>query len=339
MPLEKRILNAAGRGKRLNMEEREKNLLYPPESLRAFAEKHFEWMREKNYSEDSVIGRRGVLRKFFEWCEDRGVENLTEVTLPLMERYQKHLYRYRKPSGEPIAFGTQARTVSNIREFFKWSVRRGYTPYNPASDLELPRVEQRLPKYILTNEEVQRILASIDTTEEEGIRDRAMIETLYSTGIRRKELSNLTLYDLDVERGTVMVRRGKGKKDRLIPIGDRAMRWIGRYISEVRPKYIRSDSERAIFLSPHGNAMNADQVSVIVKKCVEQSGIGKKGACHLFRHTMASLLLENGADLRFIQAMLGHASIRTTEIYTQVSIRKLKEIHTAMHPAERKEEA
>ena len=169
------------------------------------------------------------------------------------------------------------------------------------------------------------------------MRDRAIIETLYSTGMRRKELSNLHLYDLDTDRGTLMVRRGKGKKDRMIPIGERAMKWIAKYVAEVRFNFIRGEDCKAVFLSVNGNAFNADQVSVIVKHCIEKSGVQKKGACHLFRHTMASLLLENGADLRFIQMILGHASIKTTEVYTQVSIRKLKEIHMAMHPAEREE--
>lgn len=334
--MEKRILNAAGRGKRLNMEEMEASIVHPPESLRAFAEKHYVWMRERNYSEDTVHSRRGLLKKFFAWCDDRGIEKLTEITLPLMERYQKHLYRYRnEKTGLPLAFGTQGRTISNLREFFRWAVRRGYIVYNPAADLELPRPEQRLPKYILTAEEVEKILVSIDTNTPEGVRDRAIIETLYSTGMRRKELSGLNIFDIDADRGTVMVRRGKGKKDRLIPIGERATRWIAKYMLEVRPKFIRGDNSKAVFLSVNGNEINPDQISVIVKKIVESSGVEKKGACHLFRHTMASLLLENGADIRFIQAMLGHAKISTTEIYTQVSIKKLKEIHMAMHPAER----
>ena len=333
-----RILNIAGRGKRLNVAEREAHILHPPESQRAFAEKHYVWMEERNYSDQTITSRRGLLRQFFTWCEERGITDLSQVTHPLVERYQKYLFRYRnEKTGLPIAFSTQARTLSNIREFFRWAVRRGYVAFNPAADLELPRAEHRLPKYILTVEEVQKILSSIDTTTLEGIRDRAIIETLYSTGMRRKELSNLNLYDLDTDRGTLMVRRGKGKKDRLIPIGSRAMRWVAKYVAEVRPRFIRDDNSRAVFLSIHGNAFNADQVSVIVKNCIEKSGVEKKGACHLFRHTMASMLLENGADLRFIQAILGHASIKTTEIYTQVTIRKLKEIHMAMHPAEREE--
>jgi len=160
-----------------------------------------------------------------------------------------------------------------------------------------------------------------------------MLETLYSTGIRRMELINLCLYDLDVDRGTLMVRQGKGKKDRVVPIGDRAAQWIEKYIHEVRHKLVVDPQNVTLFLTHRGEEFNPNQLTLLVRQYIEAANIGKTGSCHLFRHTMATLLLEAGADVRFIQAMLGHASIETIQIYTRVSIRKLKEIHDAMHPA------
>lgn len=160
-----------------------------------------------------------------------------------------------------------------------------------------------------------------------------MLETLYSTGMRRMELIGLKLYDIDVDRGTVMIRQGKGKKDRMIPIGDRALAWIDKYLTEVRPELVAGLDDGVLYLTNLSEPFTPNRLTQLVRNYVQAAGIGKTGACHLFRHTMATLMLEHGADIRFIQEMLGHADVSTTQIYTQVSIRQLKEIHTATHPA------
>jgi integrase/recombinase XerD len=147
------------------------------------------------------------------------------------------------------------------------------------------------------------------------------------------ELIGLQLYDLDSERGTVMIREGKGRKDRMVPIGARALGWTERYVREVRPRLLIDPNDLTVFLSHLGEALTCNRLSQLVGAYVDAADIGKRGSCHLFRHTMATLMLENGADIRFIQAMLGHAKLQTTQIYTHVSIRKLKEIHNATHPA------
>jgi integrase/recombinase XerD len=161
---------------------------------------------------------------------------------------------------------------------------------------------------------------------------------LYSTGMRRMELIGLDLYDIDSERGTVMVRQGKGKKDRMVPIGERCVAWIDKYLSDVRPSLVVDVADRTLFLTNLGEAFTPNRLTQLVRNYVDAASIGKRGACHLFRHTMATLMLENGADIRFIQQMLGHADLSTTQIYTQVSIRQLKQIHTATHPARWKPE-
>ncbi len=210
--------------------------------------------------------------------------------------------------------------------------RHNHILYNPASDLDLPRLDQRLPKHILSVAEVEAVLARTDLGDTAGIRDRAILETLYSTGIRRMELIGLGVFDLDHERGTLMVRQGKGGKDRMIPIGERALQWIAKYRDDARPELVTGADDGTLFLTQHGEAFTAGRLSELVRDYIDAAHIGKRGSCHLFRHTMATLMLENGADIRFIQAMLGHASLSTTQLYTQVSIRKLKDIHTATHP-------
>lgn len=201
------------------------------------------------------------------------------------------------------------------------------------SGIDLPKWERRLPKHVLTAGEADTVLNQADVGTPLGIRDRALLETLYSTGIRRMELASLKLYDLDTERGTIMVRQGKGKKDRMVPVGGRAVAWIEKYLAEVRAELVREPDEGWLWLNAIGEKIIPSGVGEIVRDYVSAAKLGKTGSCHLFRHTMATLMLEGGADIRYIQAMLGHAKLDTTEIYTQVSIRKLKEIHSATHPA------
>jgi integrase/recombinase XerD len=232
-----------------------------------------------------------------------------------------------------LTFRAQHARLIPVRAFFKWCAKQNYLLYNPASEIELPRLEHRLPKHVLTTSEVEQVLAQPDTTEPMGLRDRAILETFYSTGMRRSELMSLSLFDLDRERGTIMIRQGKGKKDRMIPIGERAIAWIDRYQTQVRPGLVIERGNATLFLTQAGEAFTPDRLTQLVRGYVNAADLGKSGSCHLLRHTMATLMLENGADIRYIQAMLGHAELSTTQIYTQVSIRKLKEIHSATHPA------
>jgi len=230
----------------------------------------------------------------------------------------------------------QRHTLCPSHHLRRWIYKTDYILYNPAADIELPKLEKRLPKHILTIEEMDIILDVPNLNSATGIRDRAIIEVFYSTGIRRMELINLRLYDLDRERGTLMVRLGKGKKDRMVPIGQRAIDWCDRYLMETRPQlYTGADSE-TLFLTHLGEAFTPARMSQLARNIINKADIGKTGSCHLFRHTMATVMLENGADIRYIQEMQGHAKIDTTQIYTQVSIRRLKEVHDLTHPAKNK---
>ncbi len=217
--------------------------------------------------------------------------------------------------------------------FFKWLNQEKHIPSNPASDFQLPRLPKRLPKDILSIAEINSMLNHTSIFGNIGIRDRAIMETFYSTGVRRMELVGLRLQDFDDERGTLTIFDGKWKKDRVVPIGERASIWVKKYLAEVRPKLVRDDDSGHIFLTDYGEAFILNRISDLVKKYMNACGINKRGSCHLFRHAMVTHMLENGADIRFIQAMLGHENLSSTEIYTQVSIKKLKQVHAATHPA------
>lgn len=304
-----------------------------PEGLAAYMQRFLEWMRITNYSERTVEGRELYLNYFIAWCDERSLKRPQDITRPILERYQRYLYHHRKANGEPLSFRSQYTRLIPVRAYFKWLAKYNHILYNPASEIELPKLEKRLPKHVLTQSEAEQVINQADVTTALGIRDRAILETLYSTGMRRMEIINLKLYDLDAERGTVMVRQGKGRKDRMIPIGDRAIAWIEKYLHDVRLELLVAEDEGVLFLTNLGEAFTPNRLTQMVRNYVNAAELGKTGSCHLFRHTMATLMLEHGADIRFIQEMLGHVKIDTTQIYTQVSIRKLKQIHMATHPA------
>lgn len=293
---------------------------------------HFEWMLVTGYSEDSLRTRRIAMKRFIAWCAERGLNDPKDITKPILERYQRHLFYYRKADGKPLTLGTQLGCLAPIKLFFKWLTRENHILYNPASELQLPKAPQHLPHTILSVQDVEAILAQADATTPPTLRDRAMLETLYSTGMRRMELPKLALYDVDLTRSIVLVREGKGRRDRVIPIGARAGAWVEKYLTEARPQLLVGDSEY-LFLTDYGLPITPTFLATKVRRYMRFAGIDKPGSTHLLRHAMATHMLENGADTRFIQAMLGHANLTTTQIYTHVSIEKLKEIHAATHPA------
>ena len=186
--------------------------------FRAYLVEFLDWMAARRFSPHTIKNRRIEMGYFIDWCEERGLNRPDDVTRAMLERYRQHVFHYRRkhaggsttPEGQPLSFQTQARRLVSVRVFFQWLARSHYLLYNPASELELPRPEKRLPRHLLTIAEVEQILNVIDTTEPTGLgmRDRAMLETLYSTGMRRSELVNLRIDDVDLERGTVLIRQG-----------------------------------------------------------------------------------------------------------------------------------
>ncbi len=303
-----------------------------------YLKEYLQWLAVRHYSPRTSGLRKVNISRFIQWCEARSIRHPREITRPMLERYRRYLYYYRKANGEPYGLSTQRTRLESVRGFFKWLTKENHLLYNPASELELPRQHQKLPKHILTTEEIEQIANQASLHDETGLRDRAIIETLYSTGLRKIEMINLKLYDIDLNNGTLMVREGKGRKDRMVPLGERAAQWIEKYIEEVRPGYAMEPDKGYVFITEYGEAMIKNRLSDAIKKHIEGAGINKPGACHIFRHSMATHMLENGADIRHIQLILGHSALSTTEIYTQVSIRKLKEVHALTHPAKLKKE-
>ena len=304
-----------------------------PDSLEALVPRFLEWLADRAYSAETLYNRRLHLERFVAWCAERDVRSPVEVTRTVVELYQRHLAHARKEDGTGLTLQTQLNYLIHVRGFCKWLARTRLVLYDPAADLLLPRLSNRVPRSVFTPEEAERVVNVPNLSTALGLRDRAMLEMLYSTGMRRSELARLLAQDLDSDRGTALIREGKGRKDRMVPVGERAMLWTLRYLEEVRPDLVVPPDEGVVFLTRHGRPFVPNGVSELVTKAVKESGVDKPASAHAFRHTAATLMLEGGADIRFIQEMLGHGSLTTTEVYTRVSIRALKEVHDATHPA------
>ncbi len=303
-----------------------------PGTIGYYVRSYLDYLAVRNYSPHSIRGAMIALRFFAVWCDERGLKTPAEITFAVIERYQRTLYYYRKTNGRGLSFQSQNDRLGAVKRFFRYLAKSRVIDASPAEMIDLPRVERRLPKHVLSIEETEKVLAQPDVRTAMGLRDRAMLELLYSTGMRRQELCNLRVFDVDIEGQSVIVRQGKGKKDRMIPIGERAALWIAKYLDEVRPMLAMEPDDGVLFLTRLREGFSGERVSDLVREYVDQANLGKRGACHMFRHTMATLMLEGGADIRFIQAMLGHADISTTQIYTRVAIRKLKQVHELTHP-------
>jgi integrase/recombinase XerD len=303
-----------------------------PDALGLWQKVYLESLATRNYALDTQENRRHTFKLFFAWAAERDLTRASQITRPILESFQRWLWHYTGRGGKPLGWSTQNRHLGNLKHFFRWLSRQNVIVHNPASELEMPRAEKRLPHEVLTQAQVEKLLVVPDVNDPLGVRDRTMLELFYSAGIRRTELCRLDLPDLNAERRTLHVR-GKGNKDRVVPVGARALAWLERYLREVRPRLCLDTHTQALFLTGYGEAFNPDVVSRMVSRWLKQAGVPRKGGCHTLRHACATHMLEHGADIRFIQQLLGHANLDTTAIYTEVSIKQLQEVHARCHPA------
>lgn len=308
-----------------------------PDALALWRDTYIESLGARNYAPGTLADRTAALKIFFAWAAERDLQRASQITRPILESYQRWLWRCTKPNGQRLGWSTQRNRLGTLKDFFRWLTRQDAILHNPASELELLRPEKRLPQEVLTLSEMERLLAVPDVNDPLGIRDRTMLELFYSTGLRRAELCRLELPDLNTERRTLHVRLGKGHKDRMVPVGGRAIAWLERYLKEVRPRLCLDTRTQVLFLTGYGEGFNPDVVSRMVAAWLTQAGLKRKGCCHILRHTCATHMLENGADIRFIQQLLGHEKLDTTAIYTEVSIKQLQEVHARCHPSSRLE--
>jgi integrase/recombinase XerD len=271
------------------------------------------------------------VRVFLAWLDEKGVE-LTDVRTQDLLAYQTDLYAARKKDGRPYSTSIQVNRLSAIKSFFRFLYRRGFSLHDPAAAVDYPRSELRLPRGILTKQEARKIVEAPDTRSPSGLRDRAILETLYATGIRAGELRKLTLSDVDTEERVLRVVMGKGGKDRNLPLTRAAASAIERYLLDGRPKLRGAKRGALLFMSPRGGVLHASTANDIVHAWAKKARIKRTITCHTFRHSVATHLLKGGADIRHIQALLGHASLQATERYTHVEVSDLMEVIRRAHP-------
>lgn len=303
-----------------------------PDGLAVLMDAYLLRLAVKHQSPRTIETRRRALVLFVKWCQERELMRPQQVTRPILESYQRHLWHHRTKADKPLAVGTQIGRLAAVRGLFKWLCREAWLDADPAAHLEMPKEVHRLPADTLSESEVAAILAVPSIADPLGVRDRAMLELLYSTGIRRAELVRLQLRDLHRERRTLHVT-GKGNKERIVPVGERALAWIESYLGSVRPLLAIHAEEQALFITGYGRGFSANSLGNLIKQHIEKAHPGRAGNCHLLRHACATHMLEHGADVRIIQQLLGHSKLETTQVYTEVSIKLLQDVHARTHPA------
>ncbi len=279
---------------------------------------------EKGLSQNTLDSYRSDLEQFSSWLEKN---NLSYIKTSKKEILSYLSFLFQKGLGSK----TVARKLSSLKSFFRYLVFKSIIPNDPSSEVETPKLLKSIPKSI-SEKEVEALLAAPDEKTDIGLRDKTMIETLYSCGLRISELTNLELLNINLRQGVIRVI-GKGQKERLVPMGDQLIGLLEVYISSSRKNLLNKRHSDFLFLSTRGQRMTRQSFWHRIKHYCLASGFEPdKISPHVLRHAFATHLLNNGADLRVVQLLLGHSDLNTTQIYTEVARQRLKRLHTEHHP-------
>ena len=292
-----------------------------------------EHLKILNRSERTIESYLYNVKDFFRVIGDMDVKKITGKTI---EDYVQGLYQYLRPdNNEPYKASTIGIKIRSIKRFFEYLEQSNAIFMNPATFIREPVPERKVFNKVLSSEEVRLILEQPKLNTRIGVRDRAILEVFYATGIRRRELCNLTIHDPDLKENMLRINQGKGRKDRLVPMGKHATVFLSRYLTGVRPRLIRPNPEMTyLFVNVHGRSLSYSLVESVVKKYAQQAGIKRVVSPHSFRHTFASVLAKNEADMVAIQKMLGHACLSSTQVYLKSLGFDLKKFHAKTHPRE-----
>jgi integrase/recombinase XerD len=263
-------------------------------------------------------------------------KDIKAVTRSDIEAYIAGLFAHRTEDGKAYATSTVIIKVRSLKRFFEFLENRNIIFVNPMEFIQEPQKEKTLPRNILTSTELQKILDQPNLGAMTGIRDRTVLELFYSTGIRLNELCGLTIYDADLQGGMLRINNGKGRKDRVVPLGRHAIRFLREYITKVRPHCTKKNRQcRTLIVDRYGHPISDQVISIMIRTHAKAAAIEKKVTAHTFRHTFASHLVKNGADIVAVQKMLGHADLKTTQGYIRALGLDLKKAHTKSHPREK----
>jgi len=307
-------------------------------TLDQIRELYFQHLRFKNYAESTLSSTGRDMRNFYRFLRLQGITDIEIVGHHIIEAYKRYLsgYEYINTKGESKKYAKRYITdkLIAVSQFFKFLVREDIVMTNPVDEIKIPRFPDPIPRGIMTREEVKRVLNTCNLKTPEGYRDRTILEVFYSAGVRNIELCRLKVSDLDLENYLLTVIEGKGKKDRVVPLNHSCTRFLKRYIKEFRPVLLQRDSMRVkhraaddgtLFVGKWGATLDTWRVDIIVGRCVRQAGLDKHITPHCFRHTVATHMLQNGMDIRYVQEFLGHSNIQSTQRYTRVDVGELRE--------------
>ncbi|HYH02242.1 MAG TPA: tyrosine recombinase XerC [Bacillota bacterium] len=281
----------------------------------------------QNFSPHTLEGYGLDLRQFTAFLETEGVADIQAINYLLIRKFLAVLKR------DEFAKSSVSRKLACLRSFFKFLCRQGYLTNNPVLTISTPKREKRLPKFLYLDE-VTALLNLPDVTTDLGIRDRAILEIFYSSGLRLQEMVNLRLIDVDLSRGYLIVF-GKGSKERMVPLGGAAQRALEQYLNIARPVLVAgnpSDPPHQVFLNYRGTRLSGRSIERLMDKYLNQLALNRKISPHTLRHTFATHLLENGADLRVVQELLGHVDISTTQVYTHLTKERIRSVYLNNHP-------
>ncbi|EMF0074034.1 site-specific tyrosine recombinase XerD [Enterococcus hirae] len=264
------------------------------------------------------------LLQYLHYLEDEQINSWQDVDRYVVINYLEKMHDEKK------APATVTRMITSLRRFHQFLRQERLTDHDPMQHIDTPKKVQKLPS-TLSLTEVERLIETPDTTKNLGIRDRAILEVMYATGMRVSELVGLKLSDLHLSLGLVQTL-GKGDKERIIPLGDYAIQWLERYLDEARPLLVANPSETHVFVNHHGTGLSRQGIWKNLKQLVREAGINKEVTPHTLRHSFATHLLENGADLRTVQELLGHADISTTQIYTHITKKRMTDVYKQHFP-------
>lgn len=283
---------------------------------------------------DEVTRCIRALELFRQRFHEDGSIDTKAVTGTALAAFQRDLLEGSIVGRGPPSRNACVRVIATVHRFIEWALREQHLVRDPRHGVAAVRGTKTPPPPVLTEGEVDRVLRLTAGRTPAGVRDRAMLELFYSCGIRRVELVGLDVQDIDFARGVLCIRRGKGGSTRLVPVGRRAQSWLADYIDSVRVRHITGVDEPALFLTRRGHRITPKMVTGRMKTRLRAAGIAKGGSCHIFRHSVATQMHDRGADLRDLQALLGHASITSTQLYTRVSMQRLLLVHAQTHPGE-----
>ena len=289
-------------------------------------------LQVRNYSGRTVGDYRYHLRLLARFLTQQGVDDLQCVTAAILTQFQHWLFHEPARGGRVRGVVSQNGVLAATKSFFHFLHAEGHLVHDPAAAIPYARQPRTLPRNVLTPKEARAILEATDTTTLLGYRDRTILEVFYATAIRRTELFHLGPEDVNLEEGLLRIVGGKGGHDRVVPLGQVAVKFLETYLKTIRPQLLAGRQCDALFLSIHGGRLNAHTINHLVRKSAERAKIKKRVTCHVWRHTCATHLLKNHANLRLVQDLLGHRSLATTERYLRLTITDLKEAHSRFHP-------